>query len=220
MVWTQPMTFTANTVLTAAQMNVHVRDNMLASEVAQITAAQDYVVADGYHQLARRRVASDRKTNTGTTKSTDYTDLTQASGTVATGTTVPSDVGPAVTVETGNAAWIILTTHMQSSLALSQAYMSFEISRPTGPVGPDGEPIVGEEAGEGAEGGEGAREPGDNWALSIDGLNAGGSFRRSYVDYISADLTPGLNTFTCKYRVGSESNTGSFTNRQIIVIPM
>lgn len=219
MVWTQPMTFTANTVLTAAQMNVHVRDNMLASEASLIQEAQDFVVADGYHQLARRQVASDRKLNTGTTRSTEYTDLTQATGSSGTAT-VPSDIGPSVTCETGNAAWIILTAHIQSSLALSQAFMSFAIERPAGPLGPDGEPITGEQAGDGDQGGEGAREAGDNWALSIDGLNPGGSFRRSYVDYISANLTPGLNTFTCKYRVGAESNTGSFTNRQIIVIPM
>lgn len=216
MVWTQPMTFTANSVLTAAQLNVHLRDNLMASEAALIQEAQDYIVADGYHQLGRRQVKSERVLTGETTTSTEYTDLSQATGTTKTAGTV----GPAVTVTTGNAAWVILTAHMQGSISLGKMYMSYAITRPQGPLGPDGEPITSSSDGSGEAEGEGDREAGDNWALCHDGLEDNGSFRRSYVDYISANLTPGENTFTCKYRVGSESNTGTFTNRQIIVIPM
>jgi hypothetical protein len=213
------MTFTANTVLTAAQMNVHLRDNMLASEVAQIQESHDYIVSDGYHQLARRKAEHHFIATGQTTKSTEYADLITTGG--STGT-----VGPTVTVTTGNAAWVILTAHMQCSSALSQIYMSYAITRPVGPLGPDGEPITPNETGSpeggstGGSDGGGDRDAGDNWGLCHDGLSDGGSFRRSYVDYISADLTPGENTFTCKYRVGSESVTGTFTNRSIIVIPM
>jgi hypothetical protein len=205
------MTFTANTVLTAAQLNVHLRDNMLASEAALIQQSHDYIVSDGYNQLARRQAQHHFIAAGETTKSTEYTDLITTGG--ATGT-----VGPTVTVETGNAAWIILTAHMQCSSALSQIYMSYAITRPQGPLGPDGEPITQEDTSD--SGGEGDREADDNWALNHDGLSDGGSFRRSYIDYISGDLTPGTNTFTCKYRMGAESVTGTFTNRSIIVIPM
>lgn len=220
------MTFTANSVLTAAQMNVHVRDNFLASETMQIQEAQDYLVAGGYHQLVRRQVKSNTVLTSENTKSTEYTDLSQRSGSggaPVVGTT--GTVGPAVTVETGNSAWVILTTHMQNSLALSRLFMSYSVTRPAGPLGADGEPVAtGTEAGDGQTEGGGAadgseRSPDDRWALEQDGLNAGGSFRRSYIDFLT-DLTPGENTFTCKYRTASESNTATFTNRQIIVIPM
>jgi hypothetical protein len=220
MVWTQPMTFTANTVLTAAQMNVHVRDNFLASEAAQIQEAQDYIVAGGYHQLSRRQVKSNTILTSEQTKTTEYSDLSQSAGTSGEpvgGTT--GTVGPAVTVETGSSAWVILTAHMQNSLALSRVYMSYTVTRPAGPIGPDGEPISQDQAGTPGTGEGGEREADDRWALIHDGLSAGGSFRRSYVDFLT-DLTPGENTFTCKYRTGAESNTATFTNRQIIVIPM
>jgi hypothetical protein len=214
MVWTQPMTFTANTVLTAAQLNVHLRDNMLASEAAIVQGNLDYIVSDGYNQLTRRRVEHNFIETAETTKSTEYTDLTT--------------VGPSVTLETGRAAWVILTAHLQANVLNAQLLMSFAITRPVGPLGPDGEPISGldvDEGGttndaEGAGGEGGDRDPGDNWALKHDGLTANKGRRCSYVDYISANLTPGINTFTCKYRVGSESVTGTFQTRSIIVIPM
>lgn len=210
MVWTQPMTFTANSVLTAAQMNLHLRDNLLASEAAVVQEDHDYVISDGYHRLTRRKAADHLITTGQSTTSTEYTDL--------------ATIGPTVTVKTTNRAWIIMTAHMQCSIATARIYMSFEISRPDGVENPEGVLVKSGTAPTGEDGeageGEGGREPNDHWALSHDGLTAGGSFRRSYVDFISANLTPGFNTFTCKYRVGSTSNTGTFTNRQIIVIPM
>lgn len=201
------MTFTANTVLTAAQMNVHVRDNMLASEAATITAANDFIISNGYNKLANRQVQSASVLTGETTTSTDYTDL--------------ATTGPSVTCETTNRAWVIITAHMTAATALSRMYMSYAITRPTGPLGPDGEPITtGLATDDTANTDGGDRDAGDNWALSHDGLAAAKARRVSYVDFISADLTPGQNTFTCKYRMGSSSVTGTFTNRHIIVIPM
>lgn len=210
MVWTQPMTFVAGSVLTAAQLNLHLRDNLMASEAAIVQEDHDFVLSNGYHQLTRRKVADHLITTGESSSSTDYADL--------------ATTGPTVTVETTNRAWVIMTAHMQCNDALSQIYMSFAIERPEGAKNADGELVATPEDAEENQGDNadtsGSREPGDNWALAHDGLSTAGSFRRSYVDFISANLTPGLNTFTCKYRVASSGVTGTWTNRQIIVIPM
>jgi hypothetical protein len=211
MVWTQPMTFTAGSVLTAAQLNLHLRDNLMASEAATVTEDHDFVISAGYHQLARRKVADHLITTGEATSSTDYADL--------------ATTGPTVTVETTNRAWVIMTAHMQCNDALSQIYMSYAIERPEGVKNADGVLVATpedseEQASDSETGDAGSRDPHDNWALAHDGLSTAGSFRRSYVDFISANLTPGLNTFTCKYRVASSGVVGTFTNRQIIVIPM
>jgi hypothetical protein len=206
------MTFTAGAVLTAAQLNLHLRDNLLASEAALIQQSHDYIISTGYNQLARRQVAHQFVATSEKTTSTDYTDL----GTSADPSTT---TGPSVTVETTNRAWVILTAHMQCDNDLSSIYMSYAITRPQGDEEGDGVQEGTVASGENATGG-GEREAGDNWALCHDGLSLAGSFRRSYIDFISSDLAPGLNTFTCKYRVGSSNVKGTFTNRSIIVIPM
>jgi hypothetical protein len=218
------MTFTPGAVLTAAQMNVHIRDNLMASEAALVQQSHDYIVAGGYNQLLRRQVQHSYVGNTETTKSTDWVDLSQASTTTP---TVAASTGPSVTLETGTTAWVILSAHCQGSLSLGRVLMGYAINTPTTTTSSDGEAAVpdtedsediGTDQGSTSES-DSAREPSEAHALVLDGLNAGGSFHRSYVDFIT-DLTPGSNTFTCKYKVGSESNTGSFTYRSIIVIPM
>lgn len=52
MAWTSPMTFTG-AVLTAAQMNTHVRDNFLELETAKVTTPGDRPYASGANALSR-----------------------------------------------------------------------------------------------------------------------------------------------------------------------
>lgn len=53
-------------------------------------------------------------------------------------------------------------------------------------------------------------------ALAHYGLTAGGEFQASHAVFYD-DLTPGVNTFTLKYRVGG--GTGTFSRRRLIVLP-
>lgn len=57
----------------------------------------------------------------------------------------------------------------------------------------------------------------DAWMLSMDG-NAANNYSRGSMMHTFTGLTPGTNTFTMKYAVGS--NTGSFKTREINVFPL
>ena len=57
----------------------------------------------------------------------------------------------------------------------------------------------------------------DAWALSMDG-NAANNFSRASMAHVFTGLTAGNNTFRMQYAVGS--NTGTFKNREINVIPL
>lgn len=57
----------------------------------------------------------------------------------------------------------------------------------------------------------------DNWTLSMDG-NAANNFSRGSMVHIFTGLTAGSNTFKMVYAVGS--NTGTFKNREINIIPL
>lgn len=51
--WTAPRTWVASAILTAAQLNTHVRDNLLETAVAKVTTAGDIAQATGANALAR-----------------------------------------------------------------------------------------------------------------------------------------------------------------------
>lgn len=57
----------------------------------------------------------------------------------------------------------------------------------------------------------------DAWCILTDGVSAG-NFVRYGMTHVFTGLTPGTNTFTVKYRAGS--NTARFQNREISVIPL
>lgn len=57
----------------------------------------------------------------------------------------------------------------------------------------------------------------DNWSLVTDGLPAGQAIRATSL-HIFTGLTAGSNTFTQKYRAGS--NTSTYQQREINVIPL
>lgn len=59
MSWTNPRTWVALAQLTAAQLNAHLRDNLLETEVAKVTTKGDIAVATGANALARVGVGSD-----------------------------------------------------------------------------------------------------------------------------------------------------------------
>lgn len=118
MVWTQPMTFTSNTVLTAAQMNTHLRDNLLETEVAQARASGDFFIATGTNAVTTRTPKSAVvTTNLESTTSTEYTDL--------------ETVGPSVTCQTGTGCIVFISAFVASSTALRASRMGYQVSGAT-----------------------------------------------------------------------------------------
>lgn len=117
MAWTAPMTFVAGTVLTAAQLNQQLRDNLLETVPAKATAGSQIFVSTGANAIAARTPTANLVGTSETTASTSYVDL--------------ATPGPAVTVTTGGVAIIIITALERNSTAGSAAKMSFAISGAT-----------------------------------------------------------------------------------------
>lgn len=117
MAWTVPMTWVANNALTAAQLNCHLRDNLLETTPAKATVAgQMFAALSKYHITARTPTNSTVATAESTT-SGDWVDL-------ATG-------GPAVTVTTGERAIVMLSCAMFNTSANAGSNMSYMISGAT-----------------------------------------------------------------------------------------
>ncbi|MER5252894.1 hypothetical protein [Streptomyces sp. NPDC002855] len=111
------MTAVDNATFTAAQFNTHVRDNLLETGPAKITAANQYLVATGSKTMAARTPAVDFIATAESTTSTSYTNLTTT--------------GPAVTVTTGTAALVDVGANMRSSLLAEGMYMGVTVSGAT-----------------------------------------------------------------------------------------
>lgn len=116
MAWTAPATYTANTALTAATLNTHLRDNMNETEAAKATTEGAWIVSTGANALAERIPNSSSQTAIGTVTSTTYTDLTGG------------EVGPTVTVTTGTKALVILTAQMYNDTSSAFVGMSYAVS--------------------------------------------------------------------------------------------
>jgi hypothetical protein len=101
-------------VLTAAQLNVDVRDNSNETAPAKFTAAGQLFVATGANAGAARTPSSARVETSETTTSSTMTDLTTS--------------GPAVTVTTGTAALVFLTARIESNTASDGGAMGYAVS--------------------------------------------------------------------------------------------
>lgn len=101
--------------------------------------------------------------------------------------------GPAVTVATGPMALVWWAAEMSNDTSNSLTKCSVAVSGATSVAA------------------------NDQWMLSTDG-HTGDNFNRHGMSHLFTGLTPGSNTFTVRYAVGS--NTGTFKGRQIIVFPL
>jgi hypothetical protein len=113
MAWSAPMTFVANTALTAAQLNQYLRDNMLETAPAKATTAGYHFVTTGPNSIAERAIEGDWIATAETTTETSYTDL--------------NTLGPSVTCVTGTKAIYIMSARMSHS-AGGSLRASIEIS--------------------------------------------------------------------------------------------
>jgi hypothetical protein len=101
--------------------------------------------------------------------------------------------GPSVTVTTGSRALVIVTARMFSNTAGGQNFAAFELSGTTTSPANDSRAVVFESS-------------------------ASGDVMRGSAVTLFSSLTPGVNTFTMKYRVGS--GTGSFGNRNLAILAL
>jgi hypothetical protein len=113
MVWSAPMTAVAGSAFTAAQFNQYVRDNLLETGPAKVTAAGQILVATAANSLASRTIGRDVAFAAVTTTSTAYTSL---SG------------GPSVTVTMGAQCIVILTAQILNTTAGLGGRMAYNTS--------------------------------------------------------------------------------------------
>ncbi|OII61219.1 hypothetical protein BJP40_06745 [Streptomyces sp. CC53] len=112
--------------------------------------------------------------------------------TTSTSYTDLSTAGPAVTVTTGTRALVFISADAQNDAAGSDALYSYAVSGSTTVAAADSFGSF---------------------------LESSGSRRHRWtVASMQTGLTAGSNTFTMKYRVSA--NTGTFQNRNIVVVPM
>jgi len=101
--------------------------------------------------------------------------------------------GPSISVATGTIAIVLYACEIANNTNNSLTKCSVEVT------------------------GASSVAPSDAWCLSMDG-NAANNYSRGAMCHVFTGLTAGTNTFNIKYAVGS--NTGSFKNREINVIPL
>lgn len=117
MVWVSPMTFIANTPLTAAQMNTFMRDNLNETEAARATTAGSLFWSTTDNSIRERPVRGGDMWAFGTTASTSYVDLTT--------------FGPTVTVDTGQYALVMFSVAMQNAGSDEACYANYYITGAT-----------------------------------------------------------------------------------------
>lgn len=101
--------------------------------------------------------------------------------------------GPAVTVTTGASALVMVGARSTNTTTSTENFMSYAVSGATTDAAADARALI--------------------WYATSSAPNL-----RAMAANLHTGLTPGSNTFTAKYKVGS--GTGSWFNRHLIVIPL
>lgn len=117
MAWTTPPTFSDGSVLTAAQLNAALRDNLNETAPAKATTQGAYFVTTALNSIAQRVPVVSSIATAETTTSTTYTDL--------------ATVGPTVTTTTGPNALICITSGVSNNTAGGITKTGFDISGAT-----------------------------------------------------------------------------------------
>lgn len=116
MAWTAPSTWVAGNVLTAAQMNQQVRDNLLQTAAALATAggaSGGLFVPTGANAIAQRLTGYTEVLTSESTSGTSYAALATAQ---------------AVTVTTGTQALVFFAAQFTNATLGNGAYMSYAVS--------------------------------------------------------------------------------------------
>lgn len=173
---------------------------MTAVAGATFTAAQfNQYVRDNLNQTAPAlaTTASQLFVSTGAnaiaTRTPSQASVTTTQTTTSSTYTDLATVGPAVTVTCGTIAIVLWAAAMANNVSNSETACSVAVS------------------------GASSVAASDTWQASADG-NAASNYSRTSSFHVFTGLTAGSNTFTMKYRRGS--NTASFQWREIAVIPL
>lgn len=117
MSWTPPtIPFVDSTVLSAADLNAYVRDNMLEMMAAKATGPLRHFVAQGANVLAEREIAH---------QYLEASDITTSSSFVTLG------FGPSVTVTTGSSALMVWTVNAENDSVVNENTVAIAISGAT-----------------------------------------------------------------------------------------
>lgn len=117
MAWTAPMTFASNTVLTSAQLNTHLRDNLIELAPAKASQAGGFFTTEFPNRIEQRIPKSHALDVTEFSKRSDWGDL--------------GTPGPRVTVNTGTSAMVFLAAEMSAITEDATVAMGYEISGAT-----------------------------------------------------------------------------------------
>jgi hypothetical protein len=118
MAWNAPITWVANTVLTAAQLNAQLRDNISETAPAKAAVAGSHFVTTGSHAIAERRIVTASVTTTQSITTTNtWLDLTTP--------------GPQVSLTTGANALVWINALGSHSVADSRIWAGFSVTGAT-----------------------------------------------------------------------------------------
>lgn len=115
--WTSPRTWVTGEIITAAQLNTHLRDNLLATAAGVVTAAGDLVYATGANALARLAAGTASQVLVG--------------GTVPAWGTVPTAALPTIPL-TSLATIPSCRVHRTTTLALSTSLQAITFDSESG----------------------------------------------------------------------------------------
>jgi hypothetical protein len=111
MAWTAPKTWVGNEVPSAANFNLHLRDNMLETMPAKATTDGQIFAGNGTNSITPRLIAADRILTFETTSSTSYTNL--------------ATIGPRVTVTHSGFCIVLWSCQLQNNTANAESHMSW-----------------------------------------------------------------------------------------------
>jgi hypothetical protein len=111
------MTFVSGAALTAAQLNTHLRDNLMETAPAKAYNAGAYFVVSRPNGIVERLPKASRIATSQSTSSNEWTDL--------------STPGPTVTVTSGTQVLVFISAYMQNSGTNGLSKASFDVSGDT-----------------------------------------------------------------------------------------
>jgi hypothetical protein len=111
------MTWVTGAAITAAQLNAHLRDNMLETATAKASTAGSYLGVTGANALAERIMSYDYVSTSETTTSTSATDL--------------ATTGPSVTVTASARALVFMTAAIFNNTVNATSAMAVDLSGAT-----------------------------------------------------------------------------------------
>ena len=117
MAWATPITWTTNQVVTSAQLNAQIRDNLNETAPAKATTAGYHFASNGTNTIVERAILMANVDASENTASTSYTNL---------GTN-----GPLVTMATGVQALVWISVQQGNSTNTASSATSYEVTGAT-----------------------------------------------------------------------------------------